>query len=456
MILSKNSNTDGRFSNFDKYIRKPFLPTDIYEVLKKEKYNDMNLSTSYDSVSVDNVDISVADSDIDLDDNLLKATDVSDIDMSNIGASINDIDLSDFNDSQDEFITGTMNELDSIPAENNNYGFMDDIGIMPQDMQNSNTQVSTDNLDSIEPSVSKNDIVFDNNSFGSNNNVKSGKDDGDIDFSSVFALQDEILRTQEQDKKSLVGGDISVKKDSNKENDAIDVSNVDENINDDLDNSILQQKHSTLPDDSVNIGDIHVNNNMYNDFVEDDSLSIDPVLDTSLNTISDDNNDNKSGSTYNIETMSEQELEALDDETLLRLQEDSSASGSETMVLDKSTIDEVNDMLHQTENYNDSKDNPKFVSQDFDSLTEEALNKALQEDGNINYGTDIQTDLSNFKDDSLNNNQANMSMPPPASVNMNSMSDISEIIRAFPVDKLRELLSGAQITINITFPSKNN
>lgn len=36
------------------------------------------------------------------------------------------------------------------------------------------------------------------------------------------------------------------------------------------------------------------------------------------------------------------------------------------------------------------------------------------------------------------------------------MSDIAEIIKAFPVDKLRELLSGAQITINITFPSKND
>lgn len=39
VILSKDSPLVG---GFDSYIRKPFLPTDIYEVLKKEKYNDMN------------------------------------------------------------------------------------------------------------------------------------------------------------------------------------------------------------------------------------------------------------------------------------------------------------------------------------------------------------------------------------------------------------------------------
>ena len=32
--------------------------------------------------------------------------------------------------------------------------------------------------------------------------------------------------------------------------------------------------------------------------------------------------------------------------------------------------------------------------------------------------------------------------------------DLTEIIKSFPVDKLRELLSGVQITINITFPTK--
>lgn len=469
LILSKNADAGGRFSNFDKYIRKPFLPVDIYEVLKKEKYNDMNLNTSYESVSADNVDISVSNDDISLDNNLLQATDVSDIDMSNINSPINDIDLSDFNDNQDEFITGTMNELDSIPVENNSYGFMDDIGIMPSDMQiNDNLQeVGINNADS---NIANENIVVDNNSFGSNDNIRSNRDDNEIDFSSVFALQDEILRTQDQEKKPLIGGDISVRKDStinnavanedNMNNDVVDNSIVNntidmgdalnEDMSDDFDINLSPQQyiqHDTVDVEpsinNIDIDNIDINNNMSETFVQNS-------LDINLN---DDVNHDLSNNIYDIETMSEQELEALDDEELIRLQESSHTNANDTMILDKNTIDEVNNILDQTENYNESV---KIASQDFNSLTEEALSEVLEEDSTgAMYNKDnslinnIDFNNEKLQSDSKTNN-------PPPNINMNGVSDIAEIIKAFPVDKLRELLSGAQITINITFPSKNN
>ena len=444
LILSKSSSTDGKFSNFDKYIRKPFLPIDIYEVLKKEKYNDINFGSSYGNASSDNVNISVADSEIHLDNNLLRSADTSDMAINDINAPINDVDLSDFNDNQDEFITGTTNKLDYTSVENSNYEFINDIGIMPSEMQSANnTQEKVGDL--VSNSYDEN-IITDNESFGANDNVKSNKSDNDIDFSSVFALQDEILRTQEHDTRRLVGGDISVRK--NYANNVAETNDINyENSNDSVDIDIDTQQDAqsnTEHDDNTNVDMNYIlDNNTQNNFIRDDILD-DNVSDCGI----------ASSNIYNIENMSEQELEALDDETLIKLQENIGVDNNETMILDKSVIDEVNNMLDQTENYDDVK----ISGQDFNYLTEEALNEVLHEDINEeinplknNFSNKIDSSGENLK----NNNQTNKSVPLSPNINMNGISDITEIIKAFPVDKLRELLSGAQITINITFPSKS-
>ena len=52
--------------------------------------------------------------------------------------------------------------------------------------------------------------------------------------------------------------------------------------------------------------------------------------------------------------------------------------------------------------------------------------------------------------------QATQTPPKNTAITLNNGTsiDIADILKTFPIDKLRELLSGVQITINITFPSK--
>ena len=57
---------------------------------------------------------------------------------------------------------------------------------------------------------------------------------------------------------------------------------------------------------------------------------------------------------------------------------------------------------------------------------------------------------------SINANQSTKKEPTlPKQINLaDGNIDIAELLQTFPIDKLRELLSGVQITVNITFPTK--
>lgn len=274
IILSKDSPL---VSGFDSYIRKPFLPTDIYEVMKKEKSNDMSItSSSYAS-----------------------ADEGASVDT---GVNAN-IDLNEFSDSEDEFLSGIKDsgqeinfDLDIPPAENdlgvdsakNDFeipatgGFvdndfrdidldssaessvqnvessaddfeinftLDDSELSVSDAKNSTEREELDikatqdidldinksadiSLDSApqptqKPAPKKVDILEE--AEAQINNIKALADKGgnffnssndthDIDFSAVMALQDELLKEEEnKNKKKLIGGDISKKKEPTKQ-----------------------------------------------------------------------------------------------------------------------------------------------------------------------------------------------------------------------------------------------
>ena len=95
IILSKDSPL---VSGFDSYIRKPFLPTDIYDVLKKEKYNEMNNAIDEGDNDENLGEVGSAEGDINAN---------------------SDIDLSEFSDSEDEFLSGAK-EADE--AQNIDFG----------------------------------------------------------------------------------------------------------------------------------------------------------------------------------------------------------------------------------------------------------------------------------------------------------------------------------------------
>ena len=274
IILSKDSPLVG---GFDSYIRKPFLPTDIYEVMKKEKSNDMSISSS--SYSAD--------------------------EGASVDTGVNaNIDLNEFSDSEDEFLSGIKDsgqeinfDLDIPPARDDlgvdsaksdfeipaTGGFVDndfrDIDLdsgAESSAQNAESSAESNEiaddfeinftLDSAELSggdtkstdgaeldiKATQDIDLDINKSADIsldsapktapkkvdileeaeaqiNNIKalvdkggnffnSNNDTHDIDFSAVMALQDELLKEEEnKNKKKLIGGDISKKKEPTKQ-----------------------------------------------------------------------------------------------------------------------------------------------------------------------------------------------------------------------------------------------
>lgn len=191
----------------------------------------------------------------------------------------------------------------------------------------------------------------------------------------------------------------------------------------------------------------------------------------------------ESGEIKDINDLSDSELEKLDDEALLLLQERAlQDKSSEPKILDKQQIDDINNILETTQTPTPS--DFSINNNEFGSLTQEALSEVLGEES-VGASAEIPQDNfiqnnnfapnDNFTQDnnlapnidafepimqpsmnkpSMNAQEQNISEPSKhITINENSL-DIAEIIKTFPIDKLRELLSGVQITINITFPNK--
>lgn len=562
LILGKDSPIK---SGFDSYIRKPFLPTDIYEVLKKEKTNDMNLSSeSYDQAESSKEGVNA------------------------------DINLEHFSDHSDEFLSGVQSDSIISPE----IAPIDENIIQAAPENEINLELSpneiSDDLELATPLENEPiDILKDDDIIGlkdeaiiqpsappaeeiSEPESKAQNSADDIDFSSIFAMQDEFLQTQTKNvKKSRIGGDGYKKKEpaqpknespqaqpaQNKPAQAQNITpaqnkpaqtppkniqaepvraqkpveknieverraqkpvekNVEntirtqkkiepkiepvqevENIESDIDISatfnemdeavneaeIAQdaQTDSANEDfaldsaaDSAENGDLDFDN-LFDENLDDfefDSKNItdindeipaapraphsnDDIIDqldiATLNpnestpepAESAPNNDNMLGFQLDddIKDLSDEDLANLDDEALLALQEQSlnnlsESSKEEPKILNKNDINELTNMLEATS----KNDN-------FNSLTHEALNEALGEEK-------IEHDFDQIPEIKLENDAEEIihevNPPPSVQVSPNANLDLTEIIKTFPIDKLRELLSGVQITINITFPNK--
>lgn len=168
------------------------------------------------------------------------------------------------------------------------------------------------------------------------------------------------------------------------------------------------------------------------------------------------------GEIKDINDLSENELEKLDDEALLLLQERALQEKSTTpKVLNKQQIDDINNILEDTQNPPASEFS--INNNEFGSLTQEALSEVLgEESANMSDDINIEQDIDTFQpqeqveptfQDTQSQNPQSQDTQSKQ-ININENLDIAEIIKTFPIDKLRELLSGVQITINITFPSK--
>lgn len=523
LIISKDSTI---IAGFDNYIRKPFLPTDIYEVLKQEKRSDMNFSSfeSDNNLTFDankNLDNKIKNIDL---------LDEMDNHNMNVNVNINNIDLSEFDDNDDEFLSGMKDS--NMPAlnpqnseetmiRNNNLNDNDEIKFTYDNDLDMNNN-SNNNLDTIDLKDSKNtsnvsinnnisnnnfnkqndilpDIITDNKINNTNTNYTSNNSD-EIDFSSIFAMQDEFLKSQNKDRpKGIIGGDIYVKKENANQKD--DTSMIEENQVDTSTIGRMKVNISQEPigDDSNQVSDV-------SSFDELDSLNDDDFDDLNLadeyfkvdkkdmlennyqenlsndfnnddfNNNNDFTNDDFDNDDFNINKLSDEDWDNLDDEALLKLQEETPAF-DEPKILNKNDIDEVTNILEDTQNLgnNLNSNDVKIASNGLDSITQEAFSEAIDETNrNDNFNFDdnlpsvdniiepieeqiIPSQVNNAQElnDNTNNNTSNTSSN---NVTQNMMSnaniDLTEIVKSFPVDKLRELLSGVQITINITFPTK--
>lgn len=546
LILSKDKAV---VSGFDSYIRKPFLPTDIYDVLKKEKYNEINFS-SYDNDDINNQQ-EIIQENINIDDEL-PATDVSDININSINQNINDIDLSEFQDTDDEFLSGIkdntpislddmdldLENTDEIKTTNQNTS--DDINLNNfnandnmADTINDNDEISftyddesqnnidIDNIsikdtddtipldttfDLVEQEVSESptesqdtqDMDSVQNSYNINNNADSN--DNEIDFSSIFALQDEFLQSQKLSQpKGLVGGDIYTKKESTKitqNKQTQSNQNQPTHTINPTQTQPAQQPQEAPKNTQTQIESTQVQNTQsFSDFKELENMDFDEIQTTQSQQSQDadilgfgiqDNSfdDNQeiliNQNNININDLSDEELDNLDDDTLLKLQEESLNNDNEfsqdfddfnqkeiePQILDKDDINELTEILEET---NPIQNNLKIQNNELSSLTQEALSEVLDETSNSDK-IDDDFSFDNLNDDFIQDPQIQPSQPTQnlntirdnptnTQINIGDSSnnlnvDLSEIIKSLPIDKLRELLSGVQITINITFPNK--
>lgn len=193
---------------------------------------------------------------------------------------------------------------------------------------------------------------------------------------------------------------------------------------------------------------------------------------------------NDDGAVKDITDLSKNELENLDDEAILLLQENSlhnksapksaqndandaqkSASDSTPKILDKQQIDDITNILEGTQKPSvgapsgakPQKPSVSINNNEFGSLTQEALSEVLGEDLDDDIADDLTSATLDIKSDSPKTapKSANPNQPIPSQINLNDGNiDIANILQTFPIDKLRELLSGVQITVNITFPTK--
>lgn len=546
LILSKDKAV---VSGFDSYIRKPFLPTDIYDVLKKEKYNEINFS-SYDNDDINNQQ-EIIQENINIDDEL-PATDVSDININSINQSINNIDLSEFQDTDDEFLSGIkdntpislddmdldLENTDEIKTTNQNTS--DDINLNNfntndnmADTINDNDEISftyddesqndIDNIsikdtddtipldttfDLVEQEVSESptesqdtqDMDSVQNSYNINNNADSN--DNEIDFSSIFALQDEFLQSQKLSQpKGLVGGDIYTKKEStkttqNKQTQSNQNQTQPTHTINPAQTQPAQQPKEAPKNTQTQVESTQVQNTQsFSDFKELENMDFDEIkttqsqdadiLDFDIQDNSfDDFDDNQeiliNQNNININDLSDEELDNLDDDTLLKLQEESLNNDNEfsqdfddfnqkeiePQILDKNDINELTEILEET---NPIQNNLKIQNNELSSLTQEALSEVLDETNNSDK-IDDDFSFDNLNDDFIQDPQMEPNQPTQnlntiqnnptnTHINIGDSSnnlnvDLSEIIKSLPIDKLRELLSGVQITINITFPNK--
>lgn len=539
LIISKDSKM---IPGFDNYIRKPFLPTDIYEVLKQEKRNDMSFSSFESEIGHSEA----FDANSNLDNNISNIDLLDEIDDSNMNVNINNIDLSEFDDNNDEFLSGVkdnmpilnpqnseetmiknnnLNDNDEIKFTYSDDSDIDDFGIsdssMSLDNSNTNNQFdvigledsteSSSNISSVNVAnnVSNNklneqndilpDIVTDNktnsantsNASTSNANTNyTANNIDDIDFSSIFAMQDEFLRDQNKDKlKGIIGGDIYTKKEntdtSPKDTTKDDKSTIENQLTDTTttdrmkvnisQESIVDNTKNNIDANQAGVVDNFDELDSLDDVDFDDELDF---LDKDFQIEQEQKDTSKTESDYqeslnddfDIGKLSDEELDNLDDETLLKLQEEPVAF-DEPKILNKSDIDEVTHILEDTQDLNNNlnSNDVKIANNGLDSITQEAFSEAIDET-NINDDFSFDDDLTpldsaveseaieestipnqvNDIQGSHNNIDANVA-PNIAS---NPNIDLTEIIKSFPVDKLRELLSGVQITINITFPTK--
>lgn len=209
----------------------------------------------------------------------------------------------------------------------------------------------------------------------------------------------------------------------------------------------------------------------------------------------------ESGDVKNINDLSKNELENLDDEAILLLQEKSlqepkkpaKPNKEAPKVLDKQQIDDITNILEGTQKPkstpNQSTQKPQkptveISNNEFDSLTQEALSEVLGEESlEFESSADFISAPNNAPSNSNPapkatnpsvNQSVNINVNPPQStpnigtaiptldeptlpkqINLaDGNIDIAELLQTFPIDKLRELLSGVQITVNITFPTK--
>jgi len=412
MILSKGL---AKPSGFDVFIEKPFLPTELVDILSTNR----SVAPSFEAPKFEESFSPSLDEDDDipsLDDLELSSDSPSDsLDMGEI-MTLDDTELGEHTfDVGDEIKLDEMDSLDSFGT--------DEIKLDDLDLSDSAAEVEADALPGSE------EISLDGLDFGADVGEDEVKmDEGDDSFSiDDFKLDDsdteaETTDTGGMDEIELDGfGDLSL--------------DMEEPAKDEKQEDMLLED-SVMSDDIAGLGDSEISFDEESDVSEEDELlgALDELNDGLQGVQADDE--------VSLAFEEHEEKHSEDEEEEVKVP---------SSIFGEDEVKKLKDLLDEADGQEDAFD-PSEVRMENDelgSLTEESLAEAL------GVELDDNNDGGDLSEIGLENLDAPSAAPQPSvspaaqNVEM-SATDLFSI----PLDKLKMLLDTADITVNITLSKK--
>jgi hypothetical protein len=480
---------------FDIFIEKPFLPTELVDILSTARaVEDVNLNSDLAKTSAMDDPTSGLGSDVPSLDDIESAhfadSDTSDIELASLddleGNNDNNqvINLDSLDIGNDDLAGGTNEEVhDEIRLDDIGLGDgIDDISIEnsidedKSDAEDSSTELSLDDIDFTDDNSSELKPKIDEE-------ITIGDDDlsGELDLDSLSLaeeMDDNPLKDDEGSGLENLDIDLDDLKDELDEDEgvtkAVDESetglNLDELDLGDLAADLGENDDEQKPEDldiELDISDLGLEDEGTTDEVSIDTDEITSSSDSSEETLADfeglDDDLLADLSTEGESTLDDElpQLDDLDIDSDLKMEiedEDRPSPAVPSSIFGDDEVRKLKDLLDDSDEdaLEDESDTEEMSVQndEFASLTEESIADAL----GIDFDKDTHDDFSDIGLENLEEPHNKPNIPSASELDSRETKSLQlsgNDLLSLPIDRIKELLEVADITVNITLSKKN-